>query len=230
MLFARQEFVKVSTILTRSSLLSIFLVLAIGLVAWNTYASWQEGPWDLPAPAVTSPSAPVADKGLASAAKVTANTEAIVSRNLFDPERGAGATREAEETSRAFQRVRNMVLLGTMIIGNNRTAILQDGAAPNAGPAAPSQPVAPMRLKLGDNVEGYRLAEIGDKKIVFTKDATRVEVILDYFRKVEVAAPRTPAPGQMITPGTIPPPGPRVIPNLPRRGRIPAPANQNPDS
>ena len=208
------------------------MVLAIGLVAWNTYASWQEGPWELPAPAKSDPSAPVADKQLASAAKVTANIEAIVNRNLFDPERGAGATREAEETSRAFQRVRSMVLLGTVIIGNNRTAILQDGAAPNVGPAAPSspQPAATMRLKLGDNVEGYRLAEIADKKVVFTKDATRVEVVLDYFRKVEVAAPRTPAPGQIIAPGTVPPQGPRVVPNLPRRGRIPAPGNPNPDS
>jgi hypothetical protein len=228
--FARQKLVRVATILTRSSLLSIFLVLAIGSVAWNTYASWQKGPWDLPAPGKSAPSTPLADKQLASTAKVNANTEAIVSRNLFDPERGAGATREAEETSRSFQRVRSMVLLGTMIMGNNRTAILQDGVAPNAGPAAPSQPAAPMRLKLGDNVEGYRLAEIGDKKVVFTKDATRVEVALDYFRKVEVAAPRTPAPGQLITPGAVPPQGPRVAPNLPRRGRIPAPGNPNPDS
>src|SRR5581483_6820215 len=49
------------------------------------------------------------------------------SKNLFDPERGAGATREAEENSRSYQRVRNMILVGTVIIGNNRTAILQDG-------------------------------------------------------------------------------------------------------
>ena len=47
-----------------------------------------------------------------------------------------------------------------------------------------------MRLKLGDDLEGYRLAEIADKKVVFTKDAARVEVLLDYFRKVDVAAPR----------------------------------------
>jgi hypothetical protein len=87
-----------------------------------------------------------------------------------------------------------------------------------------------MRLKLGDNIEGYRLAEIADKKVVFTKDAARVEVALDYFRKVEVPTPRQPTPpGQAVVPG-VAPTGPRVIPNLPRRGRIPVPGNPNPDS
>ena len=157
------------------------------------------------------------------------SVDTIVSKNLFDPERGAGATRDAEETSRASQRVRNLILIGTVIIGGNRTAILQDGAGLNMGPAVPPQPLATVRLKLGDNIEGYRLAEIADRKVVFTKDAMRVEVVLDYFRKVEVPAPRTPTAGQVLPPGAAPP-GPRVIPNLPRRGRIPAPASPNPDS
>jgi hypothetical protein len=211
-------------------LLSIFLAAAVGFTGWRTYLSWNEGPWDLPVSAKSgSPPLPTGQQIVASS-KVTANTDAIVSRNLFDPERGAGATREAEETSRSFQRIRNMILIGTVIIGNNRTAVLQDGSSPGAGPGVPAQAAATMRLKLGDNVEGYRLAEIADKKVVFTKDAARVEVVLDYFRKVEVTAPRaTPAPGQIVPPGVVAP-GPRVIPNLPRRGRIPAPGKQNPDS
>jgi hypothetical protein len=211
-------------------LLSIFLAAAVGFIGWRTYVSWNEGPWDLPAPAKSSPPPPIAGQQIVASSKVAANTDAIVSRNLFDPERGAGATREAEETSRAFQRIRNMILIGTVIIGTNRTAILQDGSGPSMGPAVPAQTTATMRLKLGDNVEGYRLAEIADKKVVFTKDAARVEVVLDYFRRVEVAAPRPPSPpGQIVPPGVVAP-GPRVIPNLPRRGRIPVPGNPNPDS
>ena len=202
---------------------------AIGLVAWNTYASWQEGPWDLPAPLKSSAAPEIADEKQApSLAKASVSTEAIVTRNLFDPERGAGATREAEETSRAYQRIRGMVLIGTVVIGNTRTAIMQDGMPANV-PGAPPQPATTMRLKLGDNVEGYRLVEIADKKVVFNKDATRVELALDYFRKVEVAAPRAPAPGQVVTPGALPPPAPRVVPNLPRRSRIPLPGNANPE-
>ena len=206
-------------------------MLAIGLVAWNTYASWREGPWELPAP-VTSKPAPEdgGNKQIISVGKTTVSTDAIVSKNLFDPERGAGATREAEETSRAYQRIRGMILIGTVVMGNTRTAILQESSAANINPAAQAQTPTTMRLRVGDNVEGYRLTEIGDKRVVFAKDATRVEIALDYFRKVEVAAPRPPvAPGQVITPGTVPQ-SPRVVPNLPRRSRIPVPGTPNSDS
>jgi hypothetical protein len=146
------------------------------------------------------------------APRVPINTDAIVSKNLFDPERGAGATREAEENSRASQRVRNMILIGTIIIGNNRTAILQDSANPNVGQPVPGQqPAAPMRLKLGDNVEGFKLSEIADKRVVFTRDTARVEVVLDYLRKVEVAQPRVLPPGQLNPQAAAP--DPRVVPN-----------------
>lgn len=210
-------------------MLSIFLVVSIGLVGWNTYASWQEGPWDLPSPVKSSVAPGVAaDNKLASAAKPTVSTDAIVNRNLFDPERGAGATREAEETSRAHQRIRGMILIGTVVIGSTRTAVMQDGTPASVSPGMTPPPLTTLRLKLGDTVEGYRLAEIADKRVVFAKDATRVEIALDYFRKVEIPAPGKPAPGQMIAPGTVPPAGPRVIPNLPRRSRIPVPGN--PDS
>jgi hypothetical protein len=204
-------------------------VVAIGFVSWSIYRSWTEGPWDLPGPSKVSPVA-ATEKQAPVGPRVPINTDAIVTKNLFDPERGAGATREAEENSRSFQRVRNMILIGTVIIGNNRTAILQDGAAnPSAGPAAPpGQPAAPVRLKLGDNIEGFRLSEIADKKVVFTRDTARVEVLLDYFRKVEVAQPRALPPSQASAPGTAP--VPRVIPNLPRRTRIPTPGNPAPDS
>ena len=204
------------------------------MIAWNTYASWRAGPWELPTPVKSDSPAPAADKEIPSAARAPASVDTIVSKNLFDPERGAGFTREAEETSRASQRVRNMILIGTVIIGNDRTALLQDGVPQGRGQTAPPQSAETLRLKLGDNVEGYRLAEIADKKVVFTKDAARVEILLDYFRKVEVPAPRAPAPrvpgpGRVGPEGAVPP-VPRVIPNLPRRGRIPAPGNPSPDS
>jgi len=174
-------------------------------------------------------------------------TEAIVSKNLFDPERGAGASRDAEENSRAVQRVRGMILVGTVIIGNNRVAILQDSASPApgqpiAGQRLPGQPIpgqrppgqamSTLRLKVGDNVEGFRLTEIADQRVVFARDATRVEVLLDYFRKVDNVAPRPAAtPGQIQAPPTgNPVPVPRVLPNLPRRGRIPVPGSGSPES
>ena len=205
------------------------MAAAIGLVSWSIYRSWSTGPWDLPGPSRLGPPAATAEKQAASTPRVPISTDVIVSKNLFDPERGAGATREAEENSRSFQRVRNMILVGTIIIGGNRTAILQDSANPSMGGAVAGQPAAPMRLKLGDNVEGFRLSEIADKKVVFTRDTARVEVLLDYFRKVEVAQSRALPPGQPGAPGAATP-VPRVVPKLPRRARIPTPGNPTPDS
>lgn len=202
------------------------MAVATGFVCWSTYRTWNDDPWILPAPA-KAVSLPVAEKPASVSSKPSINTDVIVSKNLFDPERGAGATREAEENSRSSQRVRNLILLGTVITDNNRTAVVQDaGPAPAQGAAG--QPAAPIRLKLGDDFEGYRLTEIADRRIVFTKDRARVEVLLDYFRKVEVSPPRAVPPGQIVPPAQAAP-SPRVLPNLPRRGRVPVPGNPAPE-
>jgi hypothetical protein len=202
------------------------LAVATGFVCWSTYRTWNDDPWILPAPA-KAVSLPVSEKPASVSVKPSINTDVIVSKNLFDPERGAGATREAEENSRSSQRIRNLILLGTVITDNNRTAVVQDaGPAPAQGAAG--QAVAPVRLKLGDDFEGYKLTEIADKRIVFTKDSARVEVLLDYFRKVDVSPPRAVPPGQIVPPAQAGQP-PRVLPNLPRRGRVPVPGNPAPE-
>lgn len=229
-------------ILTRSALLSILIVTAIGLVGWTAYRSWLAGPWDIPGPMAQRPAAIATEKQVSLTPRPPIGTEVIISKNLFDPERGAGASREAEENSRAMQRVRGLILVGTVIIGNDRVAILQDGASPaRAQPAVPpgqrpqiSQAAPMLRLKVGDNLEGFRLIEIADRQVVFTRDATRVNVNLDYFRKVDNLSPRpVAASGPVTAPGPIPVPSPgaptttpvpRVVPNLPRRG-VPVPGS-----
>jgi len=202
------------------------LAVATGFVCWSTYRTWNDDPWILPAPA-KAVSLPVSEKPASISVKPSINTDVIVSKNLFDPERGAGATREAEENSRSSQRIRNLILLGTVITDNNRTAVVQD-AGPARAQGAAGQAAAPVRLKLGDDFEGYKLTEIADKRIVFTKDSARVEVLLDYFRKVDVSPPRAVPPGQIAPPAQAVPP-PRVLPNLPRRGRVPVPGNPAPE-
>jgi hypothetical protein len=137
--------------------------------------------------------------------------------------------------------------LGTAILGNNRFAILQDGGGSTAAPGTPGQPVGPMRVKLGDTVEGFKLSEISEKRIVFARGASKVELPLDYFRKIDAAEPRRPvaaqttpgqaAAGQAASPGAVAPPRvvtppaqpnvptqrvPRASPALPRRDREPA--------
>jgi len=122
-----------------------------------------------------------------------------------------------------------MVLFGTIIIGNDRFAILQDATNPSVGAGVPGQGqnTPPIRLKIGDSVDGFRLSEIADRRVVFTKDALRVEVMLDYFRKTEVAQPKPVLPGQVRVPRGV---SPQVVPNLPRRPRITVPPDQRPNS
>lgn len=219
------------------------MAVAIALVAWTTYRSWRAGPWDIPGPMAQRPAVIATGTTVSLAPRPPIGTDAIISRNLFDPERGAGASRDAEENSRAVQRVRSIVLVGTVIIGNNRVAILQDGTSPAAGQPVPGQrppgqPASMMRLKVGDSLEGFRLTEIADQRVVFARDASRVEVMLDFFRKVDNVASRpVAASGPVAGPGQVqqppvgaPVPVPRVLPNLPRRGRIPVPGSGSPES
>ena len=138
----------------------------------KTYWLWTSGPWDLPNPGKPKSSILVeGSKGVTNPPAII-GTETIISKNIFDPERGAGFTREAEANSQAFQRIRSMVLLGTAILGNNRFAILQDGATSSGAPGVPGQSVAPLRIKLGDTVEGFRLSEVSEKEL-FLLEAPR---------------------------------------------------------
>jgi hypothetical protein len=210
----------------------VLLVVAVGLVLAKTYFLWTTGPWDLPSPVKSK--SPIAIEGskVGTNPPAVVGTETIISKNIFDPERGAGFTREVEASSQAYQRIKNMVLLGTAILGNNRFAILQDGAS-SSGAQPGLQPSTPLRIKLGDTVEGFKLSEISEKRVVFARGASTVEVPLDYFRKTDIAQPPRPAtpqpgaattPGPRITPRQIAPVprAPRAIPALPRRDREPA--------
>jgi hypothetical protein len=217
----------------RSLLLTIFLLLAIAAVATRTYLLWHEGLGDLPTVVRRDPPASVTKTKLPIAPQPLATTEVIIGKNLFDPERGATKTKEAEADTRAVQRVRSLVLLGTAILGANQYAILQESSTSGA-PTPPGRSAGPLRYKLGDVFEGFNLSEIRDKNVVFSKGASRVELALDYFRKIEApASARVPAVQRSVA-GAVPVPGqvapvsplvPRVLPQLPRRERLPAPPN-----
>src|SRR3990172_12514570 len=187
----------------RAALLAIFLTAAVLFMVVKTYLLWHDGPWDLPIPASVSPPAAASTPDVPATRPRAANTDFIISKNLFDPERGASQTKEAETTSRAMQRLRGLILLGTAILGESRYAIVQDTGAQSAGRPVPGQSSQTMRFKMGDIFEGFSLSQIQDKNVVFTNGAARVELALDYFRKVEASAPPGRPPAQ-----TGPPPPP----------------------
>ena len=167
--------------------------MAVVFAGQRIYQLWQEEPWGLPQPILKNPPSGLEESKI-EAPQQLASTSSVIDRNLFDPERGASRTKEAEASSIAMQRIRSMVLLGTAILGNSRYAILEGPMASRAPAAnsAPAQQVSPLRLKLGDTVEGFRLSEIHEKKVVFTRGTSRIEVNLDYFRAAK--APAQPAP------------------------------------
>jgi hypothetical protein len=199
----------------------------------KTYWLWTAGPWDLPSPGRGKAPLTAESPKTATPAPALVGTETIISKNIFDPERGAGFTRQAEANSQAFQRIRSMVLMGTAIIGNSRFAILQDTGTSPSVPGNPSAPAATMRIKLGDTVEGFRLSEVSEKRVVFARGTSTIEVPLDYFRKVDGVQPRRPAATPTATPAPAPAPTvvapgqanipsqrvPRAVPALPRRDR-----------
>ena len=229
-------------------MVALLLVASLAGVGLKIYSVWRQGPWNLPAAVKPKPLADRADeKAEAGTSPSIVGTDVIIAKNLFDPERGATRTKETEADTRAAQRIRSMVLLGTAILGSSRYAIVQDGDGAARTPArAPAAVQGPRRMKIGDSIEGFNLTEVGEKAVVFAKGATRVELPIDYFRKVPVGAvSTTPQPGQPRVPGQAAPglvpgqvtsgavpgqpaPGaaPRVIPNLPRRPRLPTPPPQ----
>ena len=199
-------------ILTRASLLGAALVILTGLAGFRTYEIWRVGPWELPSPGKERAVAAVEEKSALPQRPVLASTKNIIDKNLFDPERGRGISREGEAQSAAAQRVRAMVLLGTAILGNSRYAILQGPSDTRFPPGkAPPTQSNQIRLKLGDNVEGFKVAEIQEKKVIFERGATKVEIVLDFMRKVEEPNVRGAAPGPAVGP-RVPTPVPRRVP------------------
>jgi hypothetical protein len=190
-------------------------------VGASTYRHWQAGPWDLPTAGKAKETPPARKTDEEPPQLLVTNTRNIVEKNLFDPERGATRTKdkEAEASAAAMQRIRSMVLLGTAILGNSRYAIMQEPSEPRA-PAKPGVS-GQTRLKIGDVIEGFKLSEIRDKNVVFTKGASRVEVAIDFFRPGGEPPPATKAP-----PPPRQPVGPRILPRAAGAGAPPDTAQQ----
>jgi hypothetical protein len=183
-----------SDILKRSSLLSVFLLAAIFFAGYRTYLLWQGGAWGLPEPTLKNRPKDIGDPGEESPPLREVDARSVVEKNLFDPERGVVRAPEREVSSAAAERVRAMVLVGTAIMGGSRYAILED---PGSQPSGPNRPApASLRLKQGDSVEGFTLAEIHEKRVVFSQGTSKIEVVLDYSRKIDDARTKVRAPAQ----------------------------------
>jgi len=190
----------------------------MGFVGARSYDLWQKGPWELPQLPKGRGTSVAEEPKKDSPRPQLASTKNIIDKNLFDPERGASRVQESEASAIAVQRIRSVVLLGTAILGSSSYAILQGPSDPRPSPPGSQGGAATsLRLKLGDLVEGFKLSEIHEKKVIFTKGSSKVEVALDFFRKVEQTKQGPPAPT---------PPRPGIAPRVPRPpgGEAPAPS------
>lgn len=198
--------------MNRSQILSLLLVAAIITVGTKTYLLWQEGPWEIPQIAQKETAAAVEEeKKEPLPVQLAMNTKNIVDNDLFDPERGTHKGKENEAVSLAKQKIQGMVLMGTVIIGDSRYAIFQDGSGPTLLNPGSKTGGTVLRLKLGDTVEGFKLSRIEDNKVAFTNGSTNVEIALDFFRKIDgeaVQAPRAVAQSRSPSPRRERPPLP----------------------
>lgn len=205
----------------RSATLSLLLLAGIALVGLKVYGIWTEPlstGRDLPA----KPAGSTATLGMLRAAKPRPlNIRSILSRNLFDPERGKSGAKTVETLSVDAQIVQSFVLLGTMIAPETSRALVRvpptlAGAA-RTNNTATNSPRSPdsrgiRRVKLGDELGGYQLAAVEPDKVVFVKDSDRIELVLDYTRSAEQA------PSPKVTQKKATRRNP-VRTGLPRRGR-----------
>lgn len=170
------------------------LLLALGFVGYRVYEFWRQEPEE-PARSARGPEGDAA-KSAPERPKPQKRVElrTIVTKNLFQPDRGAVGETEAADTSAGAQRLRSMVLQGTAIIGDQRYAILEVPADSRltALRTKSAEPLKLLRLRLGDTVEGFRLSEIQDRKVVFAQGESRVEILLDYSRRAGEAVEKSP--------------------------------------
>ncbi len=178
----------------RSSLLSLILVIAIGLIGFKVRRVWEGGQGGLSEPVQRKALSGVLETGQSLAKRQLANTDAIVKKNLFHPQRGEGESEVAEDSSLGMDKLKDLVLLGTVIAGSERYALAK--MPPDNKPRtrrakrlrrSRSRPRGELRrLALGDTLEGFRLEEIHAQKVVFKKDSSTVDVVLDFSRKVKI--------------------------------------------
>lgn len=169
------------------------------------------------APAVRKEAAQIPEPAAESSAPRAPDRKVIVEKNLFDPERGAAQLQEEGSPSAAVQRIQSMVLVGTAILDNTRYAMLQESTAARPGvPRAATVSSSMIRLKEGDTFEGFMLSEVHERRVVFAKGPSRIEVAMDYSRKAE-------EPRQAVSPPGLPRRAPAA--RIPRRqpGAAPAP-------
>lgn len=186
------------------------LLAATGLIGLEIYEVWQSqrpliDPTRDPVPA------PASGRALPEEWEVPdVGTRTIVARDLFDPDRGAKVEEPQEPEpveEEPAQSIDGLLLLGTVIAGAERYAIMQVPPESSAVPANSRRvrrspvrrPVAQTgaevrRVRVGDSLRGYQVKDIGEQTVVLARGESQTEVAIDYTREVAPTKPEVRKP------------------------------------
>ncbi len=169
----------------------MLLVIAIGIVGVKTYQLWGEDQQGLAKPSKKKAPLRISVPKQEAVNARLVNVRSIVERNLFDPNRGAVNAKETENLSQGKQAMEGLALLGIVIVGSKRYAILKIPSNTGSGASRGKRRAGSKRgtrgehrrLALGDMLDGYKLSEIHAQKVVFKKGPDTVELTLDFSRR-----------------------------------------------
>jgi len=186
----------------------VILLAAIGLVGLEVYEVWQKQAPILEDASALQSSAAERRALLKRRASPNVSTRTIVARNLFDPDRGVKVEEPPEpeevEEEEPQQSIEGLLLLGTVIAGSDRYAIMH--VPPDLGALSANQrrrravrrrqtrartDAKVRRVRVGDSLRGYQVTDIDEQKVVLARGEAQAELRIDYTR--EVVTPKTAA-------------------------------------
>ena len=186
--------------------MTVVLLAAIGLVGVEIYEVWHEQTPILDTTDVIPSTATTHKPGSDGRTAPAVNTTTIIARNLFDPDRGAKVEKTpapAKVEEEPAPSIDGLLLLGTVIAGSERYAIMQ--VPPDLGlnsgtqrrtKRAPSRRSTASasgelrRVRVGDSLRGYQVKDIEEQKVILARGESQTELTIDYTR--EIAAPPKP--------------------------------------
>jgi len=153
-------------------------------------------------PSAKEESAPpaISAKGVQGQPLTSADYAVIGDKNLFHPDRVIPPEKKTETAKEKAKP--ELVLHGTMITDQMKLAYIEDKKAPVTSPGRGARQIT---LKEGDEIAGYKLAQVTDKMIVLTNGGEQMTLYLDELKERKTETTMTVKPGGAPTAQQAPP-------------------------
>ncbi len=177
----------------RFRIVNLLLVGLVVLAAWRTYDVWRRPPPRVRAPGGSGepPAAPLPPPPRRPA--VAPLVSAIAAKDLFDPSRKPPEVGPAAGPTPTPAPPPTLKLSGVVLLGDAREAVFTDTSQGNKQ----------LRLRVGEEISGYRLASIGEERVSLVSGAgEKVELTLPIEKGRKAVRPL--GPGGRPTPRPTP--------------------------